>query len=338
MRIFLTGATGLVGGVVAGALLDAGHQVAALVRGEGRRVLDMDGRDRLPEIEAFAGDVTRADFGMTEAPAAIDCLIHCAATTDFSAQPAEHDAVNVVGTANAIALARRWGAALLHVSTAYVCGRADGPVPEAPADPDGIFTNGYEASKARAEALLQVAMGEGLVAAIARPSIIVGRLSDGAIPRQDDFYHLFRLFGSPLLGPVPARAGAAFHIVPIDHVANGIAAMAERIETFSGRIAHLVARRPYGMAEMLVMVARYPGTTPAEMVDPEDYDPAGLDRRRAMVHRRIGPQFFDYFARNPCFEAKALEEVAGIAAPVVDEAALGRMIDFCVETGFLDWK
>ena len=338
MHVFLTGATGLVGGALAGALLDAGHHVTALVRGEGRDVLDMDGRDRIGEITVLQGDVAHPGFGLAVTPAGIDLLIHCAATVDFAAPDAVHEAVNVGGTAHAIALAQDWHCPLLHVSTAYVCGRADGLIHEVAADPATDFTNGYEASKARAEVLVEAARTRGLVAAIARPAIIVGRLSDGAIARIDGFHHLFRLFGSPLLGNVPAVPDAAFAIAPICHVTTGLMAMAENLADFDGRRVHLAGAAPFAMADMLRIVADYPGTVPARTVSPDVYNAATLDRRTAMVHRRIGPQFFDYFLRSPRFGGDSLQDVAAIAPPTIDEAAFRRMIDHCVEAGFLDWR
>ncbi len=338
MHVFLTGATGLVGGALAGALLDAGHRVSALVRGEGRDVLDMDARDRIGEITVLQGDVAQPGFGLTEPPANIDLLVHCAATVDFAAADAVHEAVNVGGTAHAIALAQAWDCPLLHVSTAYVCGRADGDIAEIAADPAADFTNGYEASKARAEALVEAARATGLVAAIARPAIIVGRLSDGAIARIDGFHHLFRLFGSPLLGAVPAANDAAFAIVPICHVIAGLMAMAQDIAAFDGRHVHLVGAAPFAMADMLRIVSDYPGTVAATMIAPEHYHAAERDRRIAMVHRRIGPQFFDYFVRSPRFSGDGLQDVADIAPPHVDEPAFRRMIDHCIRAGFLDWR
>lgn len=337
MHVFLTGATGLVGGALTGALLDAGHSVTALVRGEGRDVLDMDGRDRIGDIAAVQGDVALPNFGLSEHPQSIDLLIHCAATVDFAAADTVHEAVNVGGTAHAIALAQGWSCPLLHVSTAYVCGRADGAIAEIAADPAAEFTNGYEASKARAEALVEAARTQGLVAAIARPAIIVGRLSDGAIARIDGFHHLFRLFGSPLLGTVPAAPDAAFAIVPICHVTAGLMAMAENLADFDGRRVHLAGAAPFAMADMLRIVADYPGTVPARTISPDVYNPATLDRRTAMVHRRIGPQFFDYFVRSPRFGGDSLQDVAAIAPPKIDEAAFRRMIDHCIAAGFLDW-
>ena len=338
MHVFLTGATGLVGGALAGALLDAGHRVTALVRGVGRDVLDMDGRDRIGEMAALQGDVALPGFGLAQTPHGIDLLVHCAATVDFAAANAVHEAVNVGGTAHAIALAQGWACPLLHVSTAYVCGRADGAIAEVAADPAGDFTNGYEASKARAEALVDAACAEGLTAAIARPAIIVGRLSDGAIARIDGFHHLFRLFGSPLLGAVPASSDAAFAIVPICHVTAGLMAMVHNIAAFDGRYVHLVGAAPFAMADMLRIVDDYPGTVPAQMMAPEQYHASERDRRIGMVHRRIGPQFFDYFLRSPRFSGEALHDIAAIAPPTVDEPAFRGMIDHCIAAGFLDWR
>jgi hypothetical protein len=57
-----------------------------------------------------------------------------------------------------------------------------------------------------------------------------------------------------------------------------------------------------------------------------------------MVHRKVGAQFFDYFQRVPQFASDILREKAGIAAPEIDRAALRRMVDYCHETGFLDWR
>lgn len=338
MHVFLTGATGLVGGALAGALLDAGHRVTALVRGKGRDVLDMDGRDRIGEMAVVQGDVAQNGFGLARPPQDIDLLIHCAATVDFAASDTVHEAVNVGGTRHAIALAQAWSCPLLHVSTAYVCGRTDGVIGEAPADPGTTFTNGYEASKARAEVLVEVARTTGLVAAIARPAIIVGRMHDGAIARIDGFHHLFRLFGSPLLGAVPAAPDAAFAIVPICHVTAGLMAMAQDITAFHGARVHLAGAAPFAMADMLRIVADYPGTVPARMIDPADYAATDRDRRTAMVHRRIGAQFFDYFLRSPQFSGEALHNIADIAPPQIDEWAFRRMIDHCIRAGFLDWR
>jgi len=338
MQILLSGATGLVGGALTGRLLDEGHQIYALVRGSGRRVLDLNGDDRIEELCLLSGDITQVEWGLESQPQHIDRIIHCAATTDFVATDDHYARVNVGGTENALALAKRYNAPLLHVSTAYVCGQVDGAVMEQPANLSRDFTNGYERSKAMAEMRVMSAVAQGLTATIARPSIIVGRLHDGAIPRQDDFYNFFRLFGSPLLGQLPASKNAALAIVPICHVVDGLQAMAENIKNFSGQAVHLVADKPFPISEMLDIISGFPRASAANIVDPQAYDPASLDRRQALVHRKIGAQFFEYFRRIPLFSSDILRDKAGIAAPGMDRAALMRMIDHCHQTGFLDWQ
>lgn len=338
MHILLSGATGLVGGALAGRLLDEGHEVHALVRGFGRQVLDLNGQNRIDDIAVIQGDITLPLWGMDAAPDSIDLVIHCAATTDFAASRTVYDGINVGGAEGAIALAKQLDAALLHVSTAYVCGQMDGAVAEEPAHLSRNFTNGYERSKAQAEIRVMAAVDAGLVAAIARPSIIAGQLADGSIPRQDDFYNLFRLFGSPLLGQVPAASGAAFALVPICHVVAGLNAMANNMAAFAGQAVHLVADKPFPLADMLAVVAEYSGSSPAEIVPVKDYDAAELGRHQQRVHQKVGAQFFDYFQRVPLFASENLREKAGLAAPTLDQDALRRMVEHCHETGFLDWR
>ena len=336
MRIFLTGATGLLGGCIAGALLDAGHHVTALTRGK-NAVIDMDCRNRGDEVRFANGDITLPGFGMERMPDGIDLLIHCAALTDFAAHQADYDAINIAGTVHAIDLARTWDCPLLHVSTAYVCGRRDGEIAEAPLGDESDFTNGYEASKAAAERIIMAAVGQGLRAAIARPSIIVGRNSDGKIPVMDNFYQLFRLMGSGKLGQIPFEKSAAFNLVSIDHVVAGVVAMAEDIKAFAGQAVHLTAPNQVLAHDLVTLIASYDGAQPVELVETETYDEGALSPSHRRMHRRIGPLYFEYFKRAPVFETQALSEKLGLDCPPVDHEALKRMIDYCVSTGFLKW-
>ncbi len=76
MKVFLTGASGFVGGYVLGELLRAGHTVRCLVR---KRGLDVDGEDR--EVEEFEGDITKPD-SLNGAADGCDAVIHLVGIVD----------------------------------------------------------------------------------------------------------------------------------------------------------------------------------------------------------------------------------------------------------------
>ena len=158
MKIFLTGATGLIGGEVAQRLVARGHEVTAAIH----RQPDVVGNDGKPVAVAsrVAIDLAAPGLGLNEArtqhlAAHHDLILHCAATTRFDLDAAAYRATNVDGTAALLALSARTDVPVLHVSTAYVCGNRDGVIQEDDPLPTDGFTNGYEASKAQAEALVR---------------------------------------------------------------------------------------------------------------------------------------------------------------------------------------
>jgi len=99
-RVLLTGATGFVGGHVLRALLDAGYEVRALVRGPMPRFVHLDG------AQPVAGDLERPGE-LVAALRGCRYLVHVAARYSFA--PAERPAlerVNVRGTAGLLEAAR----------------------------------------------------------------------------------------------------------------------------------------------------------------------------------------------------------------------------------------
>ena len=97
MRVFLTGATGFVGSVVLEDLIQAGHQVLALVRGD-----DAAARVALAGAEAHRGDLSAPD-DLAAAAKTCDGVIHTAFIHDFSnlAESAKIDlaAIEAIGAA-----------------------------------------------------------------------------------------------------------------------------------------------------------------------------------------------------------------------------------------------
>lgn len=297
------------------------------------------GNDGAPVTQAakIVGDVRVPRFGwdaaaFDAAARAHDLCIHCAAAVRFDLPEAEHMAINVGGTANAIAFARAGGMPLLHVSTAYVCGKRDGPIGEDDPLPRDGFANGYEASKAAAEALVEAS---GIPFIIARPSIVVGDSMRGTIRVFDTIYAMLRLLALGHLRVLPARAGATLDLVPIDHVAGGIVDLAGRFAHAAGRRVHLVAGQPTPIVDFINAIARQPAWHTPELIDVAEFDPARLPPRERRLHLRVAAQYRSYFARSPRFEVRALAELTGRICPATDGQFLARLASYCVRKGFL---
>jgi long-chain acyl-CoA synthetase len=152
-RILLTGATGFLGKVFLSLLLrwhPEIERIYLLIRGDRRlsqsrlrrEILDSpvmgplhehlgERFDRYVEekLSVLCGDITEDDLiSEGEAPGrgAIDAVVHCAGLVNFEASLEKSLSVNTTGVANVIEFCRKRGAALLHVSTCYAAGNADG--------------------------------------------------------------------------------------------------------------------------------------------------------------------------------------------------------------------
>lgn len=287
------------------------------------------------------GDVSASQFGWDDAAFAQmaadhDLLIHCAATVRFDLADEDYRAVNVGGTAHALALAKEGVMAFLHVSTAYVCGTRDGAIREDDPLPDTGFANGYEASKAAGERLVQAS---GLNWAIARPSIVVGDFPTGTIRQFDTTYAAFKLIAEGRVRHMPARAGATLDFVPIDHVAGGIVAIAEKMDEVDfgaeGMTLHLVSGQPLPVERFTSAIGDYPHFHQPELVAPEAFDPSLLPALERRLFRRVAGLYASYFQRDPHFDDARFRELTGMQCPQTGEAYVRRLIDHCIAVGFL---
>lgn len=335
MRIFLTGAAGLIGGEVAARLLKAGHSVTALVHNN-RDIRANDGSAVSPE-EIVSGDVSMPMFGWDKAKfdrltGGSDLLIHCAATVRFDLDDETYRRVNTGGAANAVEFARSADMPILHVSTAYVCGTRDGPILEADRVPDRDFTNGYEASKASAEKLVRAS---GVPFAIARPSIVVGDSRTGAIRQFDTIYTLFKMMAEGRIAHMPAKPGATLNFVPLDHVAGGIVGLAENMRRAEGGAYHLVSNKPLPVKALANSIAEFPHFQRPDLVDADSFDPeqlSGLERR---LYTRVARQYAGYFLRDPQFDDRGAHEMTGLVCPKTDADFMRLLIQYCIDAGFL---
>ena len=340
MQVVVTGAAGMIGGEVVRRLAEAGHAVTALVH-RTHRIIANDGRvvasrpwDGPPApgtVATLAADVRAAGVGLAVDPRP-DLIVHAAAITAFDAPSATYQAVNIDGTANVIALAERRGTPLLQVSTAYVCGTRDGPIGET--ERGSVFTNGYEASKAAAEALVEAAAARGLPTVIARPSIVVGDSRDGTLREFANIYTVFRLIAEGRLRTLPGRADATLDLVPIDHVARGIVALVQGFEAARGRSVHLVAATATPLAALGAAIASVPGLGRPTFVPPATFDAAALPPAERRWHLATAALYTGYLQRAPRFDT-ANAHLLVPRCPPTDAAWLRRLIAACVARGFV---
>ena len=327
-KTLVTGAAGLIGGEVCARLARRGHQMVALTR-KSRAVRGTDGAP-VPLADNLSGDVTAPMLGT--APQPFDLVVHCAANVQFDAPEAELHATNVEGTRNALVFARAAGADFLHVSTAYVCGNRDGEIAEGPVPAGTGFTNAYEASKAAAERVVE---DSGLRWAIARPSIVQGEHASGAIRDFPSLCNVFRLMARGKVTRFPVAEHSTLDLVPMDHVAEGIARIAELMGQAAGGYYHLVADTPLPTAELAHGVARVAHFPKPQVVAPEHYDPASLRPAERLLAERMLATFGPYFSRAPRFDDRQFRALTGVACPPTDRAWLDRLIAYGLARGYL---
>jgi nucleoside-diphosphate-sugar epimerase len=168
MNIFITGASGFVGGAATRHLVAAGHTVSAMSRSESADA----------KIAALGATPVRCDLDTITAEhlAGADAVIHAAAfVEDWGPRDAWYKG-NVVGTQNVLATARDAGVnRFVHIGTeaAIVYGQdvidADETAPLAPQSPYP-----YCATKAQAELAVRAANSPGFETIILRPRFIWG--------------------------------------------------------------------------------------------------------------------------------------------------------------------
>ncbi len=343
--VLVTGAAGLVGADVTARLAASGdavialvHRTARLVRSNGTplRTRPYDGPPAPGEVVTVHGDVTAPGLGIGDAVAdGIDLVVHCAAITDFGRADEVYERVNVGGTANVLELAARTATPVVHVSTAYVCGRRDGDIREGELDTGQRFANGYERSKFSAERLVAAARGKGVRAAIVRPAIVTGSERGGVTREFKNIYVVLKLTTEGKLRTLPGRYDATPNLVPVDYVADVVAEVAARFDEAEGRTFHAVGDREIDLRTISDVLAEYPSFRVATYVPPSSFDPAALPEAERRYYERVGVLYTDYFQRRVHFDAATTRAFVRRRPARTGPAYLRRVLDYALRRGYL---
>ncbi|MGK3966475.1 SDR family oxidoreductase [Sorangium sp. So ce118] len=288
-----------------------------------RDALPAADRDRLVLLE---GDVAAMDLGLSgvefrQLARELDRIHHLAYVSHAGAERSAAHALNVVGTAEVLELARACGSlqCLVHQSTAFVAGDRTGTVYEDDLEVGQAFRNPVEETRMRAEVLVRRAMRHVPVAVV-RPTTVVGDSTTGEIDRLDGLYLLVLLImaaPADIAIPMPGRGDVPLNIVPIDFVvrathAIGLHRLAPR------RTFHVADPHPLSARRVFDLVARASGRRAARGHIPSNLAKAllrtpGLERfvrsPRAFVEQLMTPVRYD--ARN----ADLVLGGAGMACP-----------------------
>jgi long-chain acyl-CoA synthetase len=353
--VLLTGATGFLGTELAQRLIaDTACTLVALVRADDDRAAALrlerawwewpDLQAAIGErVQPLAGDVTEPGLGLDAAALnslqhRLTHIIHVAAKLRLEAPLDELRRTNVVGTQHVLELARAANSdhglqRLAYVSTAYVCGKREGPIEEASFTDSSGFSTAYERSKFEAEALVRAVQTEVPIS-IFRPGMIVGNSTTGAIKTFNTVYVPLRLFLNGKLPLVPTSPSLRLNIVPVDYVAECVRRLTFDVRA-RGLTFHLVppsSRLPTA-GDLLDAVRSWAANhldvhlMPAVFIDVMLPDLPGIPE----ALRVLQPYLHD----RQEFRRDNLDRLLGTATPEWREY-LPRLLEYATSYGFLN--
>lgn len=355
-HVFCTGATGFLGSQVVGRLLQQGRSVAVLVRPNAKAT----GRERveavmadleeslgtcLPRPVVIEGDLPAVGCGLGESDAAwigrnCSAVLHCAASLEFIGPDrcGEPWRTNVEGTRMLLDLARRAGIdEFHHVSTAYVCGLAAGPVAEAAASADHGFRNDYEASKQAAETLVRSAPFLHRPT-FYRPAVIVGDSRTGATATYHGLMAMLQLM-IVIVRNLPAdetgfrkvnlrlsmTGDEKRNLIPVDWVAEAIVRLFADPRA-RGRTIHLAPEQPITTRQIIDFTSSYLNSGGVEFCGPRAIDDLTDTESVAYVGKEL---YAAYEQTDPEFVTDTVRELLpDLPCPIIDESMMHRFLAY----------
>ena len=257
-KVFITGASGLVGDGVLRQLLAQNPALEAfvLVRNDLRwQVASRRLGPLAARVIPVSGDATLPGLGLDPlVRKRVECetvaIVHAAADTSFSRSLDHSRFINTLGTYHVAELASLCPALtrFVYVSTAFVAGRGTGTMLECDNGAGAGWVNAYEQSKYEAEECVRAT---NLPWVIARPSTIVCRGSEGDIPQINAVHRALRVYHRGLAAMIPGDRDYRFDVITSSYVADAIATLVHH-QNAAGRTVHLCSgQRALTLGDML---------------------------------------------------------------------------------------
>lgn len=355
--IFITGATGLVGGLLALRALAAGYRLRLLVRSRGslsaeERICQLFLLLAMPKeqwaevrerISVIPGDVARPRFGLNagdwqRAAENLQAVFHAAAYTGFEKSQAEISvSVNIDGTRNVLKFVELAGARYFHISTAYIVGDTQERIFEEPLHGAFRWKNPYEKTKFIAEQEVHAHCRQNaLDYAVFRPSILIGDSQSGCTTGFNNIYNFMKVAHAisrrrrkePVI--IEAKASARLNIVPVDFAINSIWNLSQLTQC-AGQVFHITNPSPPTFVQLVQAYTRILDLN-IQCTDPHDSRNPGI----ILKGRRIGAafsQYGDYMFGEPEFDltrSRSLLPGYDDLFPSLNEAYYRRILDFAV--------
>lgn len=333
-NILITGATGILGRAVALDALASGHKVILPVRAKDEyeaqlrvhRALGDFALAYTDKIDALPADLLAPDLGLTPDAAEqlrqiSDLVIHCAGDVSFNLQDREQVMrTNIEGARHLLQFSRDCIRlqGFAHVSTAYVCGDAEGKLYEDDLKLGQRFTTPYEESKYLAECLVREYQMTGLPVIIFRPSIILENIENLRLTRLPAINAIILLLRTimqavkrepPQKIRIPVNPDAIADLVPIGYVAHSIVTLALDSDAY-GQTYHLTNPQSPTLAQFVEVLndelggAGYAFTC----VDPSRLNISCLTRVERMLLLNLQP-YLPHLAAKFQFDVKNVERV-----------------------------
>jgi dihydroflavonol-4-reductase len=327
MRAYVTGGTGFIGGAVVRRLLEAGHEVRALVR-PGADTQQLDG---LP-VERVVGDLSEG-AGLRQGMAGCDWVFHIAALYSYwGCRWADFYQTNVEGTRRVLEAAHLEDVdRVVYTSSIAVLGVHRDRTPASESTPSTLADRigPYQRSKFLAEQIAREYVRQGLPVVIVNPSTPVGVGDHKPTPTG-------QIIVDFLSGRMFAYVDTGLNIVDVEDVATGHLLAAER-----GRVGerYILGGENLTLKQVLDLLAEISGRPRVRFRIPQsmalawsyvDVTLARLNRRRTpaatpeKVHLSRRYEFFD--------PSKAVRELGLPQTPTRE--ALRKAVDWYRTHGY----